>query len=149
MNSAQCLTGLLSIGYEQRSVDQLVEALKSHQVSVLVDVRLAPVSRKTGMSKRALAATLGDAGIEYVHEPGLGNPRDNRDGFRKGDPEALSTYADHLHEVGKPALQRVSDRAANTRVALLCFEREHKRCHRSIIIDAVRRLDPSITIAEA
>ena len=149
MNSAQRLTGLLSIGYEQRSVDQLVEALKSHQVSVLVDVRLTPVSRKKGMSKRALAATLGDAGIKYVHESDLGNPRDNRDGFRKGDPEALSVYADHLREAGELALQRVSEMAANTRVALLCFERDRKRCHRSIIIDAVSRLDPSITITEA
>jgi hypothetical protein len=34
------------------------------------------------MSKRKLAAALGEAGIGYVHLPALGNPKDNREPFR-------------------------------------------------------------------
>jgi hypothetical protein len=34
------------------------------------------------MSKRKLAAALADAGIDYMHLPALGNPKDNRQPFR-------------------------------------------------------------------
>ena len=57
-------------------------------MSVLVDVRLNAVSRKSGFSKKRLTQALKDAGIEYVHEKDLGNPQDNRDSFRNGDGEA-------------------------------------------------------------
>ncbi|MDR1430587.1 MAG: DUF488 domain-containing protein, partial [Propionibacteriaceae bacterium] len=51
----------------------------------LVDVRQTPISRKRGLSKTALGAALSEAGIDYIHLRELGNPRDNRDGYRQGD----------------------------------------------------------------
>lgn len=74
---------IVSVGSEGRSVDELVDALADAGVSVLVDVRENAISRKRGLSKRALAEKLQARGITYVHEPTLGNPRDNRDGFRE------------------------------------------------------------------
>ena len=46
---------IVSVGYEGRSVDELVDALVDAGVSVLVDVRENAISRKRGLSKRALA----------------------------------------------------------------------------------------------
>ena len=68
----------MSVGYEGRSVDELVDALVEAGVSVLVDVRENAISRKRGLSKRLLAEKLEARGITYVHEPTLGNPRDNQ-----------------------------------------------------------------------
>src|SRR5665647_729111 len=68
-------------GYAGHSVDDLVAFAQTRGVHAVVDVRLNPVSRKRGFSKRLLAAALEDAGLAYVHLPALGNPRDNRDGF--------------------------------------------------------------------
>ena len=83
---------ITTIGYESRTVDELIERLADADVKVVVDVRLTPLSRKPGLSKNGLAARLRDAGIDYVHLPDLGNPRDNRAGFRRGDANAVARY---------------------------------------------------------
>ena len=87
---------VLTIGYQDRTVDQFIEDLVAARIKVLVDVRLTPLSRKTGLSKNALAARLRDAGIDYVHLPELGNPRENRDAFRRGDEAAVARYREVL-----------------------------------------------------
>jgi uncharacterized protein (DUF488 family) len=70
---------IVSIGYERRDIDELVELLRSEQVELLVDVRLNAISRKRGFSKTALTTALNAAGIqdsghrEVVHVvPGWG-----------------------------------------------------------------------------
>jgi hypothetical protein len=40
--------GLLSVGYEGRTVDDLVDLLVAEGVEVVADVRLTPMSRKPG-----------------------------------------------------------------------------------------------------
>ena len=60
---------VVSIGYEGRDVHEFSDLLKKHGVSLLVDVRLNPISRKTGFSKNALAKALEGVGIGYRHEP--------------------------------------------------------------------------------
>ncbi|WP_252446038.1 DUF488 domain-containing protein [Pseudonocardia humida] len=72
---------LLTVGYEGRSVDDVVAGLVAQEVSLLIDVRLTPLSRKRGLSKRGLTEHLAAAGIEYLHLRALGNPVDNRDGL--------------------------------------------------------------------
>src|SRR5437773_2633547 len=89
---------LVSLGYEGRTAEQLVSELQSESVTVLVDVRLTPLSRKPGLSKRRLAALLADAGIRYVHLGALGNPKDNREAFRTGDRSSRSRFRDLLKE---------------------------------------------------
>ncbi len=69
------------VGYEGKTLDPFVCGLRASGTRLLVDVRLNPVSRKSGFSKRALAAALADAGIGYCNAPQLGNPAWNRPGF--------------------------------------------------------------------
>jgi hypothetical protein len=47
-----------------RSLEELVEVLRSHGVELLVDVRLNAISHRPGFSKRALSAALGAADID-------------------------------------------------------------------------------------
>ena len=86
-NDRQVTGRIYSVGYEGLELEALVEHLASAKVSLLVDVRLNPVSRRRGYSRKTLSATLAAAGIEYRHERALGNPQDNRDSFRSGDGE--------------------------------------------------------------
>ena len=79
---------IYSVGYEEMTLDGMVDRLASERVSVLVDVRLNPSSRRPGFSKTKLSETLAAAGISYVHEKELGNPQDNRDAYRSGDISA-------------------------------------------------------------
>jgi uncharacterized protein (DUF488 family) len=129
---------LLTVGYEGRSVAEIVDGLLAENVSVLVDVRLNPVSRKPGLSKRGLAERLAAAGIEYLHLRALGNPVDNRDGFRAGSPAARDRFRELLAEpAAVQALATVTARAQRQTVALLCFEADPARCHRQLVSEAV------------
>lgn len=133
------LTGtLVSIGYERKTVNDLVAQLINQGVRVLVDVRLTPLSRKPGLSKTKLSKALAAVGIDYVHHRALGNPKDNRAGFRAGKPESRARYHDVLETAAATdALAHVSELLDDGVVALLCFEQDHSECHRDIV---VRRL---------
>src|ERR1700712_4712540 len=70
--------GIIGIGYEGQQVEDLVAGLKKWNVTVLVDVRLNPISRKRGFSRKGLTEALALHGVEYLHRPALGNPKENR-----------------------------------------------------------------------
>lgn len=127
---------IVSVGYQDRSIDDFVRLLTSHGVATLLDVRLNPISRKKGFSKTALREALDVVGIEYIHHRPLGNPKDNRDGYRAGLPSARSRYVEHLADVGEDAMDDLVERASGGRVAVMCYEREHGECHRSEVISA-------------
>ena len=126
---------VISIGYEGKSVEELIVVLSEQRVDVLVDVRENPISRKPGLSKRRLSELLRREGIEYVHERSLGNPRANRDAFRAGDADARHIFRQHLSNGASEALKSVQSLAVEGRIALLCYEQHNEQCHRSIIID--------------
>lgn len=138
----------MSIGYQQRTADELVDTLLEHGVELLVDVRLNPISRKPGFSKKSLTAALEAAGIAYRHERDLGNPQDNREGFRKGVGEAWNRYEQHLGNEAASALRRVIDDTRTTTIALLCLEQDPETCHRSAVTDALQRDLPDLEVVE-
>ena len=85
---------IYSVGYEGTTAEELADRLARHGVSLLVDVRLQPWSRRPGFSKQPLSVALAMAGIEYVHEPLFGNPPENREAYRQGDPAAVQVMRD-------------------------------------------------------
>jgi uncharacterized protein (DUF488 family) len=138
---------LVTVGYEGRTAEQLVRAVAEDCVDILVDVRLTPSSRKPGLSKGKLSAALAQAGVEYLHLRALGNPRDNRAGYRTGDPASQRRYAEVLHdEAASDALEQLESLVNGARVALLCFERDSSACHRQAIADELRRRRPDLRL---
>jgi uncharacterized protein (DUF488 family) len=129
---------LMTVGYEGRTADEVVQLLDEAKVDVLVDVRLTPLSRKPGLSKRRLAGLLDDAGVGYLHLPALGNPKANRDGFRRGEQQSRDTFREVLASPpAQAALEQVRKLLCHQRVALLCFERDAESCHRKLVIDSL------------
>ena len=139
---------LLSIGYEGRSLGDVVDVLVEHNVDVLVDVRLNAISRKPGLSKTALSQALAIAGIEYLHERALGNPKDNRDDFRQGRRAARDRYLRSLSNGGRSAFFDTVELARTRRVALFCYEKSHLECHRSCIAERAMQEVPSMQVVE-
>ncbi len=137
---------IVSVGYEGRSLDALMDTLSTAEVGLLVDVRENAISRKAGFSKKALSARCESEGIQYAHEPTLGNPRSNRDSFRAGAPESRAVFIAQMSGGGKPALQRVADHLRSRTVALLCFEADPCECHRSLVAEALLDLDPLASV---
>jgi uncharacterized protein (DUF488 family) len=138
---------IYTIGYEGRSVAELVQRLRASRVDVLVDVRENASSRKPGFGKRQLSEALDAAGIEYVHEPGLGNPRDNRTAFRNGASiAARQRYVKHLNNGSRAAFDAVIALSCKRRVALMCFERNEAECHRSCIVEQAQAENPLLSV---
>lgn len=138
---------IYSVGYEGFTQRGFVESMNRSKVDVVIDVRLNAMSRKAGFSKRGLSEALESVGIDYIHEPQLGNPPDNRDSFRTGDGSAGRRRIEKMLSNGSgEALNRVVDLARTRRVAILCVERDPSRCHRAVLIDAISKLQPQLEV---
>jgi transcriptional regulator with XRE-family HTH domain len=134
-------TGLWSAGYEGRDIDSFVASLTNSRIDVVADVRLTPISRKPGFSKTRLEAALSQAGIEYTHLRALGNPKDNRAPFWDGRvAEGRAQFRSLLgSEEARSDLERLAAHAKQSRVAVLCFEKDESRCHRQVVLETVRK----------
>ena len=66
---------IVSIGYEQRDVSELIGLLKANGVVTLVDVRLNPISRKKGFSKKSLGCCAGRCRDRVSPRAGIGKPQ--------------------------------------------------------------------------
>jgi uncharacterized protein (DUF488 family) len=126
---------LATIGYEGARIDDVIERLAAEGVSLLIDVRAVPRSRKPGFSKRQLAAGLDAAGIGYVHLIALGTPKAGRDAVRAGKPDVMRRiFAEHMTgDAQQAALAEATELATRRPCCLLCFERDHRTCHRTIV----------------
>ena len=130
---------LLTIGYEGCTIDGVLATLKQANVRLLIDVRAVAASRKPGFSKRQLAAGLDEAGIGYVHLQRLGTPKPGRDAVRAGHPERMVPIFNAHMETREAllALAEAKAMAVEGRCCLLCFERDHRRCHRRLVAEMI------------
>lgn len=144
--------GITGIGYEGETLDSFVRKLTAWKVSTLVDVRLNAISRKRGFAKTALSEGLRANGIEYVHLPALGNPKDNRGGYGESQGEAAKhardVYLARLEsEAALISMDALVDLAQSGRVAVLCFEANERHCHRQQVIEvAVEQLNSLLAV---
>jgi uncharacterized protein (DUF488 family) len=130
-----------TIGHSTREAAELIDALKSHDIRLLVDVRSVPRSRRVPQFNReTLPATLKDAGIDYLYMPALG-------GFRKPLPDSpnggwrndsFRGYADYMQTAEfVAALDELIALVQERPLAFMCAEALPFRCHRSLIADAL------------
>lgn len=144
---------LATIGYESAPQAKVIDTLKAANVEVLIDVRAVAASRRAGFSKGLLSSSLEDAGIEYVHLRELGTPKEGRMAARKGrTAEMRAIFEAHLAEpAAQLQLAKAIEIAKGKKAALLCYEADHRGCHRSIVVEhmleaadfAVENLEPS------
>ncbi len=134
---------LFSIGYEGEPQTAVIARLQAAGVRVLVDVRAVAASRRAGFSKTILGQSLNAAGIDYLHLRALGTPKAGRDAARKGRIDEMRAIFDgHMQEpASEAAYQSLKTLAAETPVALLCFEADHTGCHRAVLTERLARED--------
>src|SRR5271165_4791748 len=130
---------LLTIGYQGCTIDDVLAELKAAGVTLLIDVRAVPQSRKPGFSKRQLAAALDRAGIAYVNLQGLGTPKPGRDAVRAGHPERMEViFCEHMtSDRAQAELAQAKSLARERPSCLLCFERDHTMCHRRLVAEMI------------
>jgi len=133
---------LFTIGYEQAKPAAVLDELRHAKIELLVDTRAVAASRRSGFSKRQLAAALDDEGIGYIHLQRLGTPAEGRAAARVGDTDTLwRIYDKHIKGVdGQSELRElIALIRSGKRIALLCYCRDPKTCHRSRIVANVKK----------
>lgn len=132
---------LFTVGHSTLAAHELVALLRGRGVGTLADVRRFPGSRRLPQfGAQALEATLGEAGVVYVHLAALGGRRSRRPGSGNGGWQnaGFQGYADWMETeefaAGLAALERLA-RAART--AVMCAEAAWWQCHRRLLADAL------------
>jgi uncharacterized protein (DUF488 family) len=132
---------LLTFGHGTASPEQMVSLLKDAGVSVLIDVRTVPASRRHPHVARAqLQRWLPEAGITYRWDKRLG-------GLRTPEPDSpdvafgvdsLRGYARHMRTAAfVAAVDQVLALASARGTAVMCAESLWWRCHRRMLADFV------------
>ncbi len=141
---------LYTIGHSDHTPDEFIAHLKQHGVSVLVDVRSVPFSRRfPHFSKKSLWALLRENDIRYSYagEKLGGRPQDESlyhevpdDDARavaylkRVDYEALMQQTAYREAVAR-LLEIVADETQQgANVAVLCSEGNPRECHRHYLI---------------
>ena len=131
-----------TVGHSTRPIEELIEALRSFGIKVLVDVRSFPGSKRyPQFNKENLNASMAEAAIDYQHLPELG-------GRRRAKPDSLNMtwrnesfrgYADYMEtEAFRDGILRLLEIARVSRTAIMCSEAVWWRCHRSLISDYLK-----------
>src|SRR6185312_9677591 len=131
---------LYTIGHSTRSFDELVRALAGHGVTMLVDVRSFPMSRRLPhFNRESLETHLPANGIRYMWMKELGGRRKK---IRNDSPnlalrnQSFRNYADYMmtEEFGR-GIERLLQIAEHDKTAYMCAERVYFQCHRMLISD--------------
>lgn len=133
-------SSVLALGYEKRTIEEVLDILDEGGVTLVADVRQNAVSRKPGFSKKRLSHALNERGIGYVHLPDLGCTRTMRAAKRDGSvdrSEYVAAYREHL-AVHEEAYRHLVSLARDERLAVLCMERRIDDCHRHVLVERLR-----------
>jgi uncharacterized protein (DUF488 family) len=132
-----------TVGHSDRPIGAFLELLQAAGIASLVDVRRWPASRRhPWFDGRALDASLAAAGIRYLWlGEGLGGLREPTTPIERSpnralrDP-ALRAYADGFEGPAfLAALARLEREARSAATAVMCAERDWRRCHRQLLAD--------------
>lgn len=137
-----------TIGFAKKSAEDLINKLKSHTITKILDIRLSPNSQQAGYAKQdTLEYILRLNGIKYEHNILLAPTKEILEHYRKeGDWEKYEINFNLLLEHRKSSLKINLDDKENERICLLCTESEHNKCHRRLVAEYLAKKLKNITI---
>lgn len=136
-------TRIYTVGYQGVSMAQVLDSLEHAGVTLVVDTRETPTSRRVEFRSRRMAAALLERSIQYVSLPQLGAPKALRETVFRWQ-EFAAGYRSRLAQ--HPAtVEQLVKLARGHRVCLLCFEDDPQACHRSLLVDELERQLSSVT----
>lgn len=134
-----------TIGYEGYTIENFIKKLKASNIQQLIDVREIALSRKNGFSRSALKSELNKVGIRYEHLKDLGSPKNIRNQLKSSNltdedyKKFFQEYKKHIND--EDVLKNISiieGLARRKKSVIMCFERDYKICHRSIIAEKLK-----------
>jgi len=131
-----------TIGYEGHAPDQFLKQLNNEGIEVLVDVRKDAYSKQdNAFSEGTLSRIAADARIKYVHLPELGVDYNLRQELKSThDYESyFRRYSEYLDK-NPELISFLTKLSKNNVICLMCYEKDFRRCHRSILADKLEEM---------
>jgi uncharacterized protein (DUF488 family) len=130
-----------TLGYEGRSTTELLRAITDAGVRTLLDIRFTPFSMyRPELSKPNFQRRVAHEGMEYVHCPHLGVPKDIRaKAITSGTREPIWEWYDA--QVVRRYFEFNLHWFLNLEhpVAMMCMEHDPEECHRHRIHFALEK----------
>lgn len=126
---------VFTIGYERTTFEDFARTLVEAGVSVVIDVRARPHSRRREFAYKHLGPGLAEYGIRYESWPALGTPAAGREAAKRGDMETFArVFETQLAATeARDALVALGELAEQEVPCLLCYERDPAQCHRTLV----------------
>lgn len=131
--SNQALSKIYTIGYEGKSIDELIQILHRNNIKTLVDIRNNPFSYKYLYSKDELKKVLPKFNIKYIHYQTLGIEGNIRNSENIDTETMWNLYKSKLNNHKLTELSELKTLIQEDTVCLMCFESNHTQCHRHIL----------------
>ncbi len=140
--------GLYTIGYEGLSIDRFIQLLITRNIKTLVDVRINSFSMRPEFRKNYIATALSEAGIAYIQLPEVGIPSSIRKELLPSGKqfELFEWYKKNTLPQCADSAIRIAELVCKGNVALMCYEKDPKDCHRSLFADYCKKMQPSIPV---
>jgi uncharacterized protein (DUF488 family) len=128
-----------TVGHSTHPLDAFVALLVAHDIAQVADIRTVPRSRRhPHFDTDALARSLPERGVAYVHLPRLGgwrhaNADSPHDAWRNLSFRGYADYA--MGEEFADGLAQLRGIAAKRRTAMMCSETLWWHCHRRLVAD--------------
>ena len=145
-NPKKAEPGFFTIGYENKDIDQFLNALVSNNINLLIDIRRNPFSMNFVYIKDALMKKLKDVGIEYLHIPELGIDSEERKNLNtKADYDELFAKYRQFLPLKDVYINRIIELGNEKRITLLCFEADCNFCHRREVVKVIKSRKYEVT----
>ena len=124
---------VFTIGHSTHTIERFVDLLRQHGVMAVADVRSVPYSRmQPQFNRETLMGVLKQHGIAYVFlGKELGARSDDKTCYENGRVQYRRLARTETFSAG---VERVRTESENSRVALMCAEREPLECHRTLLV---------------
>lgn len=147
MNKYQNKT-IFTIGYQGKSLDDMIEILQHNKIDLLIDIRKSgKSSNKPEFNSEILKREFNKIKINYIHKPELGVIYEIRAPYIEGyisDDSFKGWYQWHLKEVGFNAEKFIKFCKDNGNCCIMCMEEFSKPnrtqkhyCHRDFLVELI------------
>ena len=139
---------IYTIGFTRKTLQEFIERLRAAGVREVMDIRLRNTSQLAGWSKYPDVAYLLTTGfgIHYEHHPEFAPTAELLDNFRKRrDWPAYEVRFNQLLADRQPE-REARALLAREGLCLLCTEPHADRCHRRLVAEYLKSLQPKLEI---
>jgi uncharacterized protein (DUF488 family) len=144
---------IATIGFGKKGAERFVRLLQEAGVDTVIDIRRRPDSPLAGYARqRDLPFLLRSAAsIAYEHSLDLAPPDDLLERYRadKDWPAYVSEFEKRVLSTpdGADAMSRLLERSVGEVIALLCSEPTPDQCHRRLVAERMREIEPGVELA--